>query len=196
MTLYGSELTLGEARRIYFDINNFKNGGYDEKWVKMKIGPFPFAFPNTKGRLRAVKLHDLHHVLTEYPTTWRGETEIGAWEVATGIHRHYEGWYLDLMAFAIGLVINPRGVYRSFMRGRQSANLYFMEFSEELLTRNVGAVRRELRLDHPPKPPSTKDRLSFLAWAAVSVVIYLGTVAAFLAPLVLLVGVVLFWKLK
>src|SRR5205085_10915333 len=122
--LYDPQLTLREARELYFEINDFKGGGYDEAWVKMKAGPVPVWFPNTKGRVRAVKYHDLHHVLTEYPTTWRGEAEIGAWEVATGCAGHYPAWLLNLEAFAIGLVINPRGVFRAFVRGRRSGNLY------------------------------------------------------------------------
>ena len=69
MTLYDPQLTLRNARGRYFEINNFNDGGYDDRWLKMKAGPIPISFPNTKARVRAVKFHDLHHVLTEYPTT-------------------------------------------------------------------------------------------------------------------------------
>ncbi|HEX8473326.1 MAG TPA: hypothetical protein VF666_04795 [Pyrinomonadaceae bacterium] len=186
MVTYNPELTLGDARRLYFTLNNFAESDYEANWVKMKIGPFPFAFPNTKGRAKAVKLHDLHHILTEYKTTWRGEAEIGAWEVATGLRHHYEGWLLDLLAFAIGLVIAPRGVYRAFMRGRQSANLYRMEFCEEFLANRVGDVRRRLRLDREPAPPSFEDNVQFVFWALASVVTYLGTIAVGLLPFVVL----------
>lgn len=191
MPKYGSELTLGNARSLYFALNNFAESDYRARWVKMKIGPFPFAFPNTKGRAKAVKLHDLHHILTEYPTTWRGEAEIGAWEVATGLRRHYEGWLLDLLAFAIGLVITPQGVYRAFMRGRRSANLYAMEWSEEFLSNRVGEVRHRLRLDAAPAPASFKDNACFVGWALVSVVTYVGTGVVCLMPLVVLVLLVL-----
>jgi hypothetical protein len=67
-----------DARGQYFALNNFKDGGYDDKWVSLKLGPIPFGFPNTKARIRAVKLHDLHHVLAEYDTSYIGESEIGA----------------------------------------------------------------------------------------------------------------------
>lgn len=196
MARYGSEMTLGDARALYFDVSGFKNGGYDDAWVKIKIWRIPIYFPNTKGRLRAVKLHDLHHILTEYETTWRGETEIGAWEVATGLRRHYEGWLLDLWAFAIGLVINPRGVYRAFIRGRQSSNLYFMEFSEEFLSNRVGDVRRSLRLDLPPAPASRRDKMGFAVWALVSVAAYMGAGAFLLAPFVALIGLVVWLSVR
>ena len=70
MHLYAPDLTLREARERYFEINNFKNGGYEDAWVKLRLWRIPFAFPNTDGRRRAVRFHDLHHILTEYPTTW------------------------------------------------------------------------------------------------------------------------------
>ena len=184
MALYNADLSLRAARERYFEINNFANGGYEEGWVKMKAGPLPIWFPNTVARVKAVKFHDLHHVLTEYPTTWRGEAEIGAWEVATGCAKHYQGWLLNMWAFTIGLVINPRGVYRAFMRGRQSRKLYYgAVYDDELLGRKVGDVRRELSLDKDLAPPTTRDRRAFVLWALASVAVYLGTWAVALAPL-------------
>jgi hypothetical protein len=144
----------------------------------MRAGFVPIWFPNTVARVKAVRFHDLHHVLTEYPTTWRGEAEIGAWEVATGCAAHYQAWLLNLLAFAIGLVINPRGVYRAFMRGRRSRNLYRAKFSDELLARRVGDVRRELELDGAAAPHAPADRGAFACWSLVSAAVFAGTWAA------------------
>lgn len=47
------------------------DGGDGDAWVELKLWRVPLAFPNTEGRRRAVRFHDLHHVLTEYPTTRR-----------------------------------------------------------------------------------------------------------------------------
>lgn len=174
MTLYHADWNLRAARERYFELNNFAGGGYEEGWVKMKAGPVPIWFPNTVARVKAVRFHDLHHVLTEYPTTWKGEAEIGAWEVAGGCAAHYQGWLLNLLAFGVGLLINPRGVYRAFMRGRQSRNLYRTTFSNELLARTVGEMRRELELDKTPAPPTLPDRRAFFFWSLVSA----ATVAA------------------
>ena len=114
---FAPELTLGEARARLFAVSGFPpDGGYADAWVKLKLWRIPLAFPNTAGRRRAVRFHDLHHVLTEYPTTWRGEFEIAAWEVAGGVNRYWEGWLLDLLGFAAGLFVYPRHIYRAFMR--------------------------------------------------------------------------------
>jgi hypothetical protein len=166
---YGDDLTLRDARQQYFERSGFGDGGYASRWVKLQVGPLPLYFPNTKARVRAVKLHDLHHVLTEYDTTWSGEAEIGAWEVASGCGGHYAAWLLNLNAFALGLVIAPGAVYRAFMRGRCTGNLYAGQFDESLLARSVGTTRRELRLDGPVGLPSVVDRTAFTVWAVTAV---------------------------
>ena len=150
--IYTPEMTLGEARKLYFRLSDFgEDGGYEERWIKVKVWRIPIWLPNTAGRVKAVKLHDLHHVLTEYPTTWRGEAEISAWEVGSGgLHRYYAGWLLDLMNVAQGLVVNPRGVYRGFMRGRRTSNLFATEFNEDMLQALVGEYRHRLKLDRTP----------------------------------------------
>ena len=77
---YDDALSLREARATYFRDNAFgDDGGYGKKWVHVQLGPLPFAFPNTPARVRAVKYHDLHHVVTGYPTDVVGEAEIGFW---------------------------------------------------------------------------------------------------------------------
>jgi hypothetical protein len=178
---YDDELTLRDARGRYFARSGFDEGSYRERWVKLQAGPMPIYFPNTRARIRAVKLHDLHHVLTEYETTWTGEAEIGAWEIAAGCGRHHPAWLLNLNAMAIGLAIAPRATHRAFLRGRQTKSLYAGEFEEELLSRRVGPVRHELLLDRAQRPPTTVDRLAFATWAAAALVVAAAPLAALVA---------------
>ncbi len=78
---YDPASTLRQARTRYFEDNAFgADGGYSARWVEVKVGPFPYAIPNTEGRVRALRYHDLHHIMTGYRTDWTGETEISAWE--------------------------------------------------------------------------------------------------------------------
>jgi len=186
--IYPSEMTLGDARSRYFELNNFgKGGGYDEPWIKVKVWHIPIWLPNTAGRVRAVKLHDLHHVLTEYPTTWRGEAEISAWEIGTGgVNKYYAGWLLDLLSIAQGLVVNPRGVYRGFIRGRYSRNLYSREFSDEILKHKVGEYRDHLLLNTKPASPTARDVFAFALWILISIIVYLIAVAPLWIPILLI----------
>jgi hypothetical protein len=179
---FAPELTLGEARARLFALGGLgEDGGYGDAWVKLKLWRIPLVFPNTAGRRRAVRFHDLHHVLTEYPTTWRGEFEIAAWEVAGGVNRYWEGWLLDLLGFAAGLFVYPRSVYRAFLRGRRSANLYFETWDDSILARRVGDERRRLGLDSAAPRPTWRDRAAFALWAGVSVATYAAAGVALVA---------------
>ncbi len=184
-------MTLKEARVEYFRRSGFaEDGGYSERWIKVKVWRIPIWLPNTAGRVAAVKLHDLHHVLTEYPTTWRGEAEISAWEVGSGgLRRFWAGWWLDLMNVAQGLIVNPSGVYRGFMRGRRTSNLFGTEYNDELLHGPVGEYRHRLKLEKPASQPSAADHLMFTFWVAVSILIYLVSVG----PLILIPILIAYW---
>lgn len=190
------ELTLGEARARLFALGGLgDDGGYDAPWVWLKLWRIPFGFPNTAGRRRAVRFHDLHHVLTEYRTDWRGEFEIAAWEVAGGINRYWEGWVLDLLGFACGLIVYPRSVYRAFMRGRRSRNLFYEEWDEAILGARVGEVRRRLGLaaGAGEARPSGRDRAAFAFWAAASLLSYAAAGALLFAPALVLIGGLWLW---
>lgn len=183
MAHYDDTLTLRDARRQYFEDNRFgDDGGYGDAWVKTKVGPFPVAFPNTPSRVRAVRFHDLHHLVTDYETTNPGEAQIGAWEIATGCGDHYAAWGLNLTAMGMGLWLAPRRVFRAFVRGRHSRNLYGQDFSEALLDRRVGDLRRELELDRPEPSATASDVAAFAACsvAAAAVMLPMGVVTPIL----------------
>lgn len=140
-----------EARARYFAENGLGDGGYDDRFVVLRVAGLPaLAFPNTKQRVRSVRIHDVHHVLTGYATSWRGEAEIAAWELASGCRDHWAAWLLNLSAAAIGLFIAPRAVWRAFRRGRASRNLYEREWDDGILERSVAELRCELGLDGAP----------------------------------------------
>ena len=152
------------AREQYFVANGFSEASYKDNWVKVgKLGPLPLGFPNSASRQRAIPLHDLHHVATGYATTWVGEAEIGAWEVAGGCTDHWAAWVLNAGAMAYGLVIAPRRIYRAFMRGRRSRTLYHLGWDESLLELSVSDLKRRLRVDGEVRP-SWRDRFVFAAW--------------------------------
>lgn len=148
---YPASSTLGAARALYFQVNGFgADGGYSDRWVDVKVGPVPVPFPNTAARVRAVRYHDLHHVLTGYRTDIRGEVEIGAWEIAAGCKSFLVAWQLNLYAMGLGLVLCPVRSFRAYARGRRSRSLYGEDL-EQLLERNVGELREELGVEAAPR---------------------------------------------
>jgi hypothetical protein len=186
---YADSQSVLDARRAYFDANAFgADGGYAKHWVKVKLGPLPIWFPNSPGRVRAVRYHDLHHVATGYETDWVGEGEIGAWEVASGCRGFFAAWVLNLLAMALGSVLSFERLFCAFVRGRYSRNLYGDAFDDALLATSVGALRHRLGLDQTPPAPTAADRLAFAGWYAAALCTYALVSALVLAPLVLLVA--------
>lgn len=138
---YPETMTMREARRRYFEANHFGiDGGYNDAWVDFKLGPVPFPFPNTKSRVRAVRYHDLHHILTGYGTDNIGEFEMAAWEIAAGCKSYAVAWILNLGGLGTGAILAPRRVFNAFVRGSRSRSLYG-EPLEEILDSTVGEVR-------------------------------------------------------
>ena len=136
--------TLREGRAKYLAANGWDESGYEVRWVKIQAGPIPIWIPNTEGRKKAVRLHDLHHVLTGFQTTWTGEAEIGGWELAGGCGWHFAAWYLNSWAFLIGLFIAPRRTLRALRRGFREKNLYRETLTDALLDSKVEDVRARL----------------------------------------------------
>ncbi|WP_375768626.1 hypothetical protein NR798_44265 [Archangium gephyra] len=179
-------LTLRQARERYFDENGFGQGGnYDERWVRVDVGPVPFWFPNSKERVRALRFHDLHHVLTGYHTDFPGECEISAWEVGGGCTDHWVAWLLNLSGMGAGLFFMPRRVARAFLRGAHTGNLYRAEYGEALLGKTVEEMRSAMRMDEPVPAPSWKERLAFAGWSSAALLLSAVSVGAFLAPVAL-----------
>jgi hypothetical protein len=183
------DLPVRVARARYFEDNEFgADGGYGAKWVTLKLGPLPLAFPNTAARIAAVKLHDLHHVVTGYATTPTGEAEIGAWEVASGCGRYTAAWMLNLWAMSYGTWLAPRALFRAFVRGRHSGNLYHgATLDDALLDRSVSDLRAQLHVPMEPVRVATDDGIAFVAWsvaAALWGLASLGLLAALAVSLV------------
>ncbi len=165
---YDPALDMKTARARYFEANGFgDDGGYSKAWVVVtRLGPIPLGFPNSAARVRAVRFHDLHHLVTGYSTDLLGEAEIGAWEVASGCAGFLVAWVLNLLAMAYGVFLGPRRVFAAFVRGRRSRNLYRAPFDDALLARRLGDVVTELGTDVSPTP-TAGDRLRFAGWLAL-----------------------------
>ncbi|MEN3368101.1 MAG: hypothetical protein V7609_244 [Verrucomicrobiota bacterium] len=167
---YPDSMTLAEARASFFQRSGLgADGGYGARWVRVEAKPIPFYFPNTRARVKAAKLHDLHHIAMEYATDWPGEAEIAAWEIAGGCSRHVWAWVLNLGAFAVGMVLFPRRLFAAFLRGRRSDNLYREGFPEDRLGDfSVGWLRSRIGTAGNAPRANATDRLAFGFWCLVA----------------------------
>ena len=118
------------------------DAGDSDPFAVVRIFYLPYPIPNTRARKRAVRIHDLNHLVSGYKTDRIGELEISAWELASGGCRDYvAAWVLDLAGLLGGLMVAPKRTVRAFLAGRKQQNLYSFPY-EELLTLSVADACR------------------------------------------------------
>ena len=70
---YPDTMLLREAGDLFFARSNLgPDGGYTSRWVRVETKPLPFYFPNWSARVAAARLHDLHHIATNYQNRLAG----------------------------------------------------------------------------------------------------------------------------
>lgn len=148
MEIYDDSLPIQAALAQLFERFGFTDDAYTAKWFALYIGKTPIIYlPNIPSRVRVARFHDIHHVLTGYPANWRGEAEIGAWELATGCRTSLVAWFLNGGAVFVGLFLFPKAVWRAFKRGwRTQTNLYHDFQYESLLSMTVKELRQKIGL--------------------------------------------------
>ncbi len=188
---YNPDETMRQARAEYFEANKFGvNGGYDDLWVDFKLGPIPFPIPNAPSRVRAVKVHDMHHILTGYDTNLRGEIEISAWEVGAGCKSFGAAWVLNLSGMGIWWLW-PKRIFEAFVRGLRSESLYGREL-DTLLDQTVAQTRAQMHVPPGRSPIKFSDLLLFKLSVIAGTLVGLGFLCIAL-PL-LPVGLVMQWR--
>src|SRR6185369_15273678 len=128
--------------------------------------------PNIKMRVDAVKIHDIHHLITEYEADMKGEIEIGAWEIASGCGHYAAAWILNFGSFFYGLILHPHFLLRAFLRGRKCpTNLYYhTKYDEKLLNKTIGELRSSIEPESS-KINSPKDYLIFILCCLLSIAV-------------------------
>ena len=189
--------TLGELLPLFYRSYNLEHdGGYIEKKVKIKVSShFYFYIPNSNERRRCLLKHDLHHIITNYKSDFKGETEIGAWEIASGCNDYIVAWVLDMYSMAWGFLFNLPGIFRAFLRGNCSKNLYNNIISNEqalnctiIELQNIFEIPDEKEIFHA----TVKEYLLFIFWVFISGVVSL--ISILLLPLIIIYNIILFIK--
>jgi hypothetical protein len=88
------------------------------------LGPMSLRLPNFAWRRRAINAHDLHHLMTGYPMTMRGEFQLAAWEFGAG---RYPDWRASLFCaplIILGLLWSPSRTFAAYKAGQRSQSLY------------------------------------------------------------------------
>jgi len=158
--------TLREARAETFERGATGPMAYDRWLIKLDMGGVGVWVPNPPAHGAALRLHDLHHILTGYDTSIAGEAELSAFELGSGCGRYVAAFGFDLAGTGLGALIAPRRTFRAFVRGRASSSLFRRGLAEAELDRPVGEMQAELGLDRPEPAPTRGDVARFAAWSA------------------------------
>jgi hypothetical protein len=109
------------------------------------IGLVTIPMPNFSWRRAAIQRHDLHHILTGYPFTMRGEFQVATWEFAAGRYPHWGATLLLLPLVVIGLCWSPSAIWRAFVKGRRERSLYRPELRDAARQLSLTALAERTR---------------------------------------------------
>jgi hypothetical protein len=148
---------------------------YDETptWP-FTIGPVTIPMPNFSWRRAAIQRHHIHHIMTGYPFTMRGEFQVATWEFAAGRYPHWGATLLLLPLVVMGLVWSPAAIWRAFIKGCGEKSLYRPELRE---------AAGRLSLDALMEATRSRDRTDRLANVAAFGWLVLQSASVIVAPI-------------
>ena len=173
----------------FYRVNDYgEDGGVSARWVRVTLKPLPLSFyiPNFDARRQALRLHDIHHLATGYQTNLAGEAEIAAWEIGGSCTTYWAAWLLNFAGFCYGWVCLPRRVFRAFVRGRRTRNLYHERWRDGFLDETISRMRQHLKLVQTTPRARLSDIAIYLVWVMIAIVTTVGLVAV---PGGLLIGI-------
>jgi hypothetical protein len=117
---------------------------YEDDWFRVSFRHRSVKLFRLKGMIESVAIHDARHPLTGYGIDLRGESEIAAWEIASGgCGRHWLMWLDRTVTLVTVAVFHPRTSWAAARPGWRERNLYRADF-ERVLRLDLEAVRAGL----------------------------------------------------
>jgi hypothetical protein len=189
--VFPDDMTLREGRARYFARSGFDDRTYVEPWVRLPMGPVPVVLPNLAPRKRAVKVHDLNHVLTGYGTTWESEFQISGFELGMGMGGLLFGTIINSGGVAGGLLFHRQETLAAFARGRATRASTYADIGDvdSVLDDTLGAWRARIGLVDSA-PVTAAHAIACAAYAVLGVVVHVGPVVAVAAAVVAAVAAV------
>jgi hypothetical protein len=164
-----------------------KDGGLGNSKVKIVMTKnFYLYLPNSDTRRKALLKHDIHHLITGYKSDFAGEMEISSWEIASGCNGYIAAWILNLWGMLYGFWFNLPKVFKAFIRGKRSKNLYSNAFNDETaLDIPIGQLRSILQIPLKEESfgPKFVEVLSFILWMFIASLFSIASIL--LVPLLL-----------
>jgi hypothetical protein len=164
------DLTVKESVQQFYDINQFSDdGGVNDSYAWIKFWIIKIPIPNPKSRKNNLLFHDINHLLTNNDTSWRGESSVSAWEIASGgWQKFYFPWILTLWAMGLGTVFYPKTTIEYFKKGLTMRNALNSGLSKtEILNFKVSDLI--IQLSNQPKTDK-----SLVFWMVTSFLVFIS----------------------
>ena len=174
------KLSVKDALPVFYDNYQLEpDGGIHDTAVKVELLKGIFVYlPNFNARKKVLFKHDVHHLLTGYSAKMKGETEISAWELSTGCAHNWFAFAINTYSMVNGAFFNMKGIWKAWVRGRYSSNLYKKYDDEQLLLKNVADLKKEMGLseENSRKSPGFSSFLSFTGFLVFGIVFALVSI--------------------
>ena len=144
--------------------------------VSVYTGCMLVPLPNIEVRHIYLKYHDLHHLMTGFSVGRIGEGEVSAWELGSGsFYRNPILGVMNFIALSTGLALQPKRMWKAFLLGCQSQNLYAKKTREKIDRgdwKDVASLQQTFLNSKQPKVPKLLRQIEFAIYALISSVIH------------------------
>ncbi len=156
------------------------------KRFEMKLFGLKLVLPNPKFRRALIHIHDLHHVLNNQDTSWKGEGFISGWEISTGLWKHVPICFFSLWAMGYSLWIHPKAVFLGYKKGINNIGVIDLKLPKSAFMRMELSKLIQLTEKKKTQSMGILNWSAFISWSIVSQLIFLG-------PLFLFVWIMFSW---
>ena len=168
-------MTIDRLLQDFYSENGLpENGGDAENSFKIKILGINFKLPNPKFKKDVIHVHDIEHVLNDCDVSWKGEGFISGWKISTGLSSYFPVGLLSLWAMGYSFWINPKSVFKRFIKGINNIGIIDLNRSKEEFMQMEYIELIELTSRKTKKSIGFPQYLQFIFWLLLSQVILFG----------------------
>lgn len=149
--------------------NKLPNGYATARFWSVALWHFNIFLPNFRWRQRAIIAHDMHHLITGYPCTMRGECLIAAWEYGAGPCRHPAAVMFCLPLIFIGFLFSPKESWLAFRRGREMTSLHRHPIHLSQMQASLEEIAQDLESQRPVRKAHFGVFLAILCLSAATI---------------------------
>lgn len=173
--------SVGEVLAEFRRLNGIPQDEARRAFWSCRLGPLSIRLPNFNWRKSAILAHDLHHLMTAYPCTLRGECQMAAWEFGAGRMPHWAARVFCLPLMLAGFVWSPRGIWSAFLSGKQSRSLHGAKLDQRILAAPLDVLLAEFAA--PPRQVSPMSACLPFAMLIIEAALIVSAPAAAIAGL-------------